>query len=212
MPEVAVRNTEGAEVGTVTLSPAVFEVKPHTPAMHAAVVAHLAALRSGTADTKTRDEVRGGGRKPWRQKGTGRARQGSIRAPQWKGGGVVFGPHPRDYHVDVPKKVRRLALRSALSAKLAEGRMVVLDDLKMESISTKAMLATLARLSLEGKVMLVLAQPDDIVAKSARNVPWLAVRVAPSISTYDLLNADTVVFTKDALAKIEEAQTSEKSL
>jgi len=205
MAEVAVVNSEGAEVGKVTLSPEVFEVQPHISVMHRAVVAHLANRRSGTADTLTRGEVRGGGRKPWRQKGTGRARQGSIRAPHWTGGGVVFGPHPRDYSLGMPKKVRRLALRSALSVKLAEGQIKVVDDLKMDAISTKRLLEILGNMGVEEKTILVLAEPDEIIRKSARNVPWLAVRVAPSISTYDLLNADTVVFEKDALAKIEEA-------
>jgi len=205
MAEVAVVNSEGAEVGKVTLSPEVFEVQPHISVMHRAVVAHLANRRSGTADTLTRGEVRGGGRKPWRQKGTGHARQGSIRAPHWTGGGVVFGPHPRDYSLGMPKKVRRLALRSALSVKLAEGQIKVVDDLKMDAISTKRLLEILGNMGVEEKTMLVLAEPDEIIRKSARNVPWLAVRVAPSISTYDLLNADTVVFEKDALAKIEEA-------
>jgi len=205
MAEVAVVNSEGTEVGKITLSPEVFEVQPHVSVMHRAVVAHLANRRSGTADTLTRGEVRGGGRKPWRQKGTGRARQGSIRAPHWTGGGVVFGPHPRDYSLGMPKKVRRLALRSALSVKLAEGQIKVVDDLKMDAISTKRLLEILGNMGVEEKTILVLAEPDEIIRKSARNVPWLAVRVAPSISTYDLLNADTVVFEKDALAKIEEA-------
>jgi len=205
MAEVAVVNSEGAEVGKITLSPEVFEVRPHVPLMHKAVVAHLANRRSGTADTQTRGEVRGGGRKPWRQKGTGRARQGSIRAPHWTGGGVVFGPHPRNYGLGMPKKMRRLALRSALSVKLAEGQIKVVDDLKMETISTKRLVEILGNIGAEEKTMLILAEPDGVISKSARNVPWIAVRVAPSISTYDLLNADMVVFVKDALAKIEEA-------
>jgi len=205
MAEVAVVNSDGEEVGKITLSPEVFEVQPHASLMHKAVVTHLANRRSGTADTQTRAEVRGGGRKPWRQKGTGRARQGSIRAPHWTGGGVVFGPHPRDYSLGMPKKMRRLALRSALSVKLAEGQIKVVDDLKMEAISTKRLVEILGNIGTEEKTMLVLAEPDQVISKSARNVPWIAVRVAPSISTYDLLNADTVVFVKDALAKIEEA-------
>ena len=207
MPEVAVVNSEGAEVGKVSLSPKVFEVSPHASLMHRAVVNHLANLRAGTADTQTRGEVRGGGRKPYRQKGTGRARQGSTRAPHWPGGGVVFGPHPRDYSLEMPKKMRRLATRSALSVKLAEGQITVVDDLKMESISTKRLIEILEKLGVQGKTMIVLSQPDEVIKKSARNVPWLALRVAPSISTYDLLNADSVVFAKDALSKIEEAQT-----
>lgn len=206
MPEVAVVNSEGAEVSKITLSPQVFEVEAHPSLVHRAVVAHLANLRRGTADTQTRGEVRGGGRKPYRQKGTGRSRQGSIRAPHYKGGGVVFGPHPRDYEQKLPKKMRHLALKSALSDKLSEGQIVVVDELKLDSISTKRLVEVLERLAVQGKAMLVLAEPDEIVQKSARNVPWVSVRIAPAISTYDLLNADMVVFTKDAVAKIEEAQ------
>jgi large subunit ribosomal protein L4 len=206
MPEVAVVNSEGAEVGKVKLSPAIFEVEPHSDLMHAAVVSHLANRRAGTADTLTRAEVSGGGRKPYRQKGTGRARQGTIRAPHYAGGGVVFGPHPRDYGKDMPKKMRRLALKSALSTKLADGQIIVIDDVKLETISTKQMVHLLETLGVQGKTMLVLSEPDETVRRSSRNIPWVAVRIAPSICTYDLLNADTVVFEKDALAKIEEAQ------
>lgn len=204
MAEVAVVNSDGKEVGKMNLPAEVFEVEPHGGLMHKAVVAHLANARAGTADTKTRDEVRGGGRKPWRQKGTGRARQGSIRAPHWPGGGVVFGPHPRDYSIDMPKKMRRLALKSALSDKLSEGAIKLVDEIKMDSISTKRLIAVLDAIGVQGKTMLVLAELDETLVKSARNVPWLAVRVAPSLSTYDLLNADTVVLCKDAVAKLEE--------
>ena len=205
MPEVAVVNSEGAEVGKITLAPEVFEVEPHASVMHRAVVAHLANSRSGTADTKTRAEVRGGGRKPWRQKGTGRARQGTIRAPHFAGGGVVFGPHPRDYNLGMPKKMRRLAVKSALSAKLSEGQIVVMDELKLDSIGTKRLVEVLAKLDVAGKTMLVLAEPDEVIRKSARNLAWVIVRIAPGLCTYDLLNADTVIFTKDAVAKMEEA-------
>jgi large subunit ribosomal protein L4 len=206
MPEVAVVNLEGTEVEKIMLSPEIFEVQPHMAAVHKAVVTHLANLRTGTADTLTRAEVSGGGRKPWRQKGTGRARQGSIRAPHWKGGGVVFGPHPRDYSLKIPKKVKRLALRSALSAKLADGQLKVVDKLAMDEISTKGLIGILEKIGAEGKVLLVLGQSDETVAKSARNIPWVSLRVSPSICTYDLLNADIVVFEKDAIAKLEEAQ------
>lgn len=206
MPEVAVVNSEGAKVGKVKLSPKVFEVEPHAGLMHKAVIAHLANRRSGTADTKVRSEVRGGGKKPYRQKGTGRARQGTIRAPHFTGGGVVFGPHPRDYSADMPKKMRRLAVRSALSDKLAQGQLIILDELVMDSISTKRLVEVLEKLGVQGKTMLVLGEQDETIKKSAKNVPWVALRVAPSISTYDVLNADTLIFTKGALAKIEEAQ------
>lgn len=204
MPEVAVVNSDGAEVGKMTLSPEVFEVKPNTSIVHRAVVDHLATLRQGTADTKTRGEVSGGGRKPYRQKGTGRARQGSIRAPHYYHGGVVWGPHPRDYSAEMPKKMRRLALRSALSVKFAEGQIKVLDELKLDAISTKRLVEVLAPLT-TGKTMLILAQADENIKKSAKNIPWLIVRMSPSICTYELLNSDVVLFTKEALAKLEEA-------
>jgi len=204
MPRVAVLDSEGTKVGTATLKPEVFVVQPNGPVMHRAVVAHLAKIRAGSADTKTRAQVRGGGAKPYRQKGTGRARQGSIRAPHYRHGGVVFGPHPRDYDIEMPKKMRRLALRSALSAKLAEGSIVVIDELKIESISTKRLIEILGKLGADVKTLLVLGEPNEIVVKSARNIPWVAVRVAPSISTYDLLNADQIVLTKGALKSIQE--------
>jgi len=206
MPELAVLNTDGVEVGKIDLLPEIFEVAPNEAVVHKAVVAHLAEMRRGTADTKTRSDVSGGGVKPWRQKGTGRARQGSIRAPHWRHGGIVFGPHPRDYSVDMPKKMRRLAIRSALSAKFADGCIRVLDELRFDDFSTKKMLGILESLGLEGKTLLVVGEPDDKVIKSARNIPWVLVRVAPSVSVYDIVNADVLVFTKDALAKVQEAQ------
>jgi large subunit ribosomal protein L4 len=206
MPEVAVVNSEGAEVEKINLPAEVFEVKVNAGLMHDAVIAHLANRRSGTADTKTRSEIRGGGKKPYRQKGTGRARQGTIRAPHYNGGGVVFGPHPRDYGIRMPKKMRRLAIKGALSSKLAEGQIIVVDDLKLEAIGTKRFVEIMDKLNVQGKTMLVIAEPDEIVRKSARNVPWLILRVAPGISTYDLLNSDTVVFTKGALAKLGEVE------
>lgn len=205
MPEVAVVNTEGAEVGKIKLSPEVFELAPHASLMHMAVVTHLANRRAGNADTLTRAEVRGGGRKPYRQKGTGRARQGTIRSPLYAGGGVVFGPHPRDYDQKMPKKMRRKATKCALSAKLAEKQMMILDELKMDAISTRALVEILEKLGVEGKTMLVLGEPDEIVRKSARNIPWVMLRVAPTISTYDILNSDILIFTKGAVAKVEEA-------
>ena len=206
MPEVAVVNSEGAEVEKINLPAEVFEVKVNAGLMHDAVIAHLANRRSGTADTKTRSEIRGGGKKPYRQKGTGRARQGTIRAPHYNGGGVVFGPHPRDYEIRMPKKMRRLAIKGALSSKLAEGQIIVVDDLKLEAIGTKRFVEIMDNLNVQGKTMLVIAEPDEIIRKSAKNVPWLILRVAPGISTYDLLNSDTVVFTKGALAKMGEVE------
>jgi large subunit ribosomal protein L4 len=206
MPEVAVVNSEGAEVGKISLSSEVFEVQPHVSLMHRAVVAHLNNLRSGTSETLTRGEVRGGGKKPYRQKGTGRARQGTIRAPQYPGGGIVWGPHPRDYSQEMPKRMRRHAIRSALSIKVAEGQMVVVDDLKMDAISTKTLAAMLSRIGAQGKTILLLAEPNDTIYKSARNIPWLIVRIAPSISTYDLLIAEKIIVAKDAVAKLEEVR------
>ena len=206
MPEVAVVNSEGAEVEKINLPAEVFEVKVNAGLMHDAVIAHLANRRSGTADTKTRSEIRGGGKKPYRQKGTGRARQGTIRAPHYNGGGVVFGPHPRDYGIRMPKKMRRLAIKGALSSKLAEGQIIIVDDLKLEAIGTKRFVEIMDKVNVQGKTMLVIAEADEIIRKSARNVPWLILRVAPGISTYDLLNSDTVVFTKGALAKMGEVE------
>lgn len=206
MPEIAVVNSEGAEVGKIALSSEIFETTPSIPAMHSAVVAYMANLRSGTSDTLTRGEVRGGGRKPFRQKGTGRARQGSIRAPYFPGGGVVFGPHPRDYDKHMPKKMRRLAIRSAFAAKLTDEAIKIVEDLRQEAISTKTLVTTLNKIGITGKVLLVLHAADEVIKKSAKNVPWITLRVAPSVSTYDLLHADSILITKDAMAKIEEAQ------
>ena len=206
MPEVSVVNSEGSEVGKMALSPTVFEIEPNMAIMHRGVLAHRAAKRSGTADTKTRAEVAGGGKKPYRQKGTGRARQGTVSAPHYAGGGVVFGPHPRDYDVKMPKKMKRLALRSALSARLAEGRIKVVDDLKIDSISTKKLSDVLIKVGAEGKTVLLTGAPDDLIQKSGRNIPWLVMRVVPMVCAYDLLDANTVIATKDALTKIEEAQ------
>ena len=206
MPEVAVINAEGANAGKIDLPAEIFETTPHVPLMHRAVVAHLANRRSGTADTMTRGEIAGGGKKPYRQKGTGRARQGTIRAPHYTGGGVVFGPHPRDYDQKMPKKMRRKAINSAFASKLADEKIVVLDELKMDAISTKTLVGILDKIGVEGKTMLVLAGPDETIRKSARNIPYVMLRVAPTISAYDILNSDVIVFTKDAVAKIGEAQ------
>lgn len=207
MPEVAVVNSEGAEVGKIALSPEVFEVQADPSLIYRAVIDHLAKLRTGTADTKTRGEVNGGGKKPFKQKGTGRARQGTTRAPHWPGGGVVFGPHPRDYSVEMPKKQRRLANRAALSAKVADGQFIVMDDLKLDAISTKSLVKALSGIGVVGKkTMLVIAESNEAIRKSGWNIPWLTVRVAPFYCTYDLLNSDAVVFTKDAVVKVQEAQ------
>ncbi|MEW6426253.1 MAG: 50S ribosomal protein L4 [Bacillota bacterium] len=202
MPQVALYNVNGEQVGEVELNQDVFG-PINKFVLHDAVVKHLAGRRRGTHDTKTRAEVRGGGRKPWRQKGTGRARHGSIRSPIWRGGGIVFGPHPRDYSYALPKKVRRLALRSALSAKLAGGRLVVLDELKLAAPRTKEMRRIMANLGIAGPVLLVTAVRDENAFKSARNLPGVKTVTVEGLTTYDLLAYDTLLITKDALAELE---------
>lgn len=204
MPTVALYNVKGEQVGEIELSDAVFGVAVNEPVIHQVVRMQLANQRRGTASTKTRAEVRGGGRKPWRQKGTGRARHGSIRSPIWRGGGVVFGPKPRDYGFTVPKKMKRLALRSALSAKVAAGELLVLEDLKFEKPRTKQMVEVLSNLKVTGKALVVTAGPDEIVAKSARNIPGVKSIPATNLNVYDLLLHDKLVLTKDAVAKVEE--------
>ncbi|MBP6964780.1 MAG: 50S ribosomal protein L4 [Armatimonadetes bacterium] len=204
MPRVDIVDSEGTKVGQTNLKPQLFGIEVNVPVMHQAVVAHLAKCRQGTHDTLTRAEVAGGGAKPYRQKGTGRARQGSIRAPHYRHGGVVFGPHPRSHDVDLPKKMRRLALRSAFSSKAADKAIIVLDQLTLESISTRKCAEILTKIGANGKTLLVLSDPDQTLIKSLRNIPWVQVRIAPSVSSYDLLNADQVVVTKAALDTIQE--------
>ncbi len=203
MPQVALYNINGEQVGEIELNKDVFG-RVNKFVLHDAVVKHLAGRRRGTSDTKTRAEVRGGGRKPWRQKGTGRARHGSIRSPIWRGGGIVFGPHPRDYSYPLPKKVRRLALKSALSAKAAGGKVLVLDELKLAAPRTKEMLAILDRLGVAGPVLLVTAARDENTFKSARNLPGVKTVTVEGLNTYDILASDTLLFTRDALARVEE--------
>ncbi len=204
MPTVNVLNMAGEVVGKVELSEAVFGVEPNTVAMHAAVVNFLANRRQGTQSTKTRSEVRGGGRKPWRQKGTGHARQGSIRAPQWKHGGIALGPKPRKYHFALNKKLRRVALLSALSSKAAEGTIVVLDQLKLDEIKTKAMIGVLKAVGAEGKALVVMPEVDLNVVKSARNIPDVKTTLTNTLNVYDILYYDKFVIVKDAVEKIEE--------
>lgn len=198
MPTVAVHDMEGREVGTLALRDDFFGIEPNEAVMHQAVVTYLANQRQGTHDTRTRAEVAGGARKPYRQKGTGRARQGSIRAPQFRHGGVVFGPHPRDYHKDLPKKMRRLAIASAFSARVAEGDVIVVDDIRLEEISTKRMAEFLERLGVPpgSKVLLVLAQRDEVLWKSVRNIPGVKITVAPNVNTYDLLWAEKILLAR----------------
>jgi large subunit ribosomal protein L4 len=204
MPKVAVYNKEGATVGEITLSDAVFGAEVNTGLMHEVVQMYLANQRQGTSDTKTRAEVSGGGKKPWRQKGTGRARQGSTRSPQWRHGGVVFGPHPRSFGWTMPKKARRVALRSALSAKLAAGDIIVIDNFDLDAPKTKEVVALLKNLNAEGKAFIVLAEQSTNVYKSARNIPGVLTNAARNLNVYEVLNANKVVLTQDAVAKVEE--------
>ncbi|WP_054704927.1 50S ribosomal protein L4 [Bacillus sp. JCM 19041] len=204
MPKVTVFNQTGSEVGDIELADAVFGIEPNKSVLHDAVVMQQASLRQGTHKTKGRSEVRGGGRKPWRQKGTGRARQGSIRSPQWVGGGVVFGPTPRSYSFKLPKKVRRLAIKSALSSKVQGSELVVLDSLQFEAIKTKTMKDVLASLSVDSKALVVTADYNENVALSARNLPGVTFLTADSVNVLDLLKHDKLVITKDAVEKVEE--------
>lgn len=203
MPKVGLFNKEGKQVGDIELNEAVFGAEVNESAVHQVVVAQLANKRQGTQSAKTRAEVRGGGIKPWRQKGTGRARQGSIRAPQWIKGGIVFAPKPRDYRMSVPKSMRKVAMVSALSSKVADNELVVLDELKFDSIKTKQMVAVLNALELN-KTLVITAESDENVFKSARNIQGVCVIPVNNINVYDLLKYNKVVMTKDAVLKIEE--------
>lgn len=204
MPEVAVYNMQGEQVGTVTLNDRIFGLEPNHDLMHRYVVMYLANQRVGTAATKNRGAVRGGGRKPWRQKGTGRARHGSIRSPLWVGGGVVFGPQPRDYRMSMPKKARRAATRSALSAKAKAEGIVVVDELKFTEPKTRMMVSTLENLKVDGKALIVSGERDKNLWLSARNIPGVTAVEAADLNAYLILNHDYLVVTKDALSKIEE--------
>lgn len=203
MANVSVYNMEGKEVGKLELNDAVFGVKINEHLVHMAVVQTLANKRQGTQKAKTRAEVSGGGRKPWRQKGTGHARQGSTRAPQWKGGGVVFAPVPRDYSFKLNKKEKRAALKSVLTSRVQENKMIVLDELKLEEIKTKKFKEVMNNLKVE-KAMVVIGEQDQNVIISARNLPTISTAVVDNINVYDILKGDTLVITKDAVAKIEE--------
>ncbi len=204
MANIQVLNMAGKEVSTIELSDAVFGIEPNTAVMHAAVVNYLANQRQGTQSTLTRTEVSGGGRKPWRQKGTGHARQGSIRAPQWTHGGVALGPKPRDYSYSLNKKVKRLALKSALSSKVAENNLVVVDSITMDSFKTKTIVEMLAALNVTGKTLIVLPEVDEKVIKSANNIAGVKTTLVNTLNTYDVLNHDKFVVVVDAVKKIEE--------
>ena len=204
MPRVAVYNTEGKQVGEIDLKDEIFGAEVNQPLLHQAVQVYLANQRQGTQSAKTRAEVRGGGRKPWRQKGTGRARHGSIRSPQWTGGGVVFAPKPRDYSQKLSKKMRRQAMLSALSSKAANNEIKVLDSLVMDRPKTAFISAMLKNLNVDKKVLIVVKGGDEVVAKSARNIPGVKTAFAGSLNVYDILKYDTFLITRDAVQEVEE--------
>lgn len=204
MPKVALYNVSGSQVGEVELNEAVFGIEPNTHVLHSAVLLQRASLRRGTHKVKGRSEVRGGGRKPWKQKGTGRARQGSIRSPQWRGGGVVFGPTPRSYTFKLPKKVRRLAIKSALSSKVMDNAIIVLDQLTMNAPKTKEFATILSNLQVGRKALVVAPSYDDNVALSARNIPGVKFVAADGINVLDVMSYDQLIITKEAVQKVEE--------
>lgn len=204
MAQVQVYNQEGRKTSKLELSDAVFGIEPNANAMHLAVVSYLANQRQGTQSTLTRSEVRGGGAKPWRQKGTGRARQGSTRSPQWTHGGIALGPKPRKYKVNLNKKVKRLAMKSALSSKVAADEMMVLNKIELESIKTKAVAEMLTKLKAAKKSLIVTAEADETIYKSARNIEGVKVVTVNTLCVYDILNCDSFIVLKDAAKKIEE--------
>ncbi|MEI5909195.1 50S ribosomal protein L4 [Bacillus spongiae] len=204
MPKVALLNQTGSQVGEVELNDSVFGIEPNEAVLFETVIMQRASLRQGNHNVKNRSEVAGGGRKPWRQKGTGRARQGSIRSPQWRGGGVVFGPTPRSYSYKLPKKVRRLAIKSALSTKVAEENILVLEALAFESPKTKEFVAILKNLSINKKVLVVTDELDENVALSARNIPGVTVVTSEGVTVLDVLGHDQLIMTKAAVEKVEE--------
>lgn len=204
MPKLTVYDMSGKSVGDMELSDSIFGIKPNKSVMHAAVVNYLANQRQGTQSTKTRAEVRGGGRKPWRQKGTGHARQGSTRSPQWRHGGIAFGPKPRSYRFTLNKKVRRLALKSAFSSKVLEENFVIIDDIKTSEFKTKNIVEFLKALNIEQKAMIVTKDSDIKVYKSAGNIPGVKASTAGTLNVYDILNHDKFIISKDAVLKLEE--------
>ena len=204
MSTIKVLNMAGVEVGTVELNDSIFGIEPNQAVVHEVVKNHLANCRQGTQSALTRAEVSGGGKKPWRQKGTGHARQGSTRAPQWTHGGIVFAPKPRDYSYVLNKKVKRLALKSVLSAKAAEGKLVVIDSIKMDAIKTADFRKFLNAVNVAGKAVVVTPEKDEIVVKSARNLPGVVTTPASILSVYDIINATYLVLDQAALAQIEE--------
>ena len=204
MPNVSVFDMNGKKVSDLALAESVFGIEPNTYAMHLCVVNYLANQRQGTQSTRTRSEVSGGGKKPWKQKGTGRARQGSTRAPQWTHGGIAHGPKPREYGFSINKTVRRLAMKSAFSSKVAAEELVVLDELKLDAIKTQEVAKVLAALETGKKVLLVLPENNDVLYRSARNIAGVKVSTVNTLNVYDILNCDTMLVLKDSVAKIEE--------
>ena len=204
MPNVTVFDVNGNKVSELALADSIFAIEPNTSAMHLAVVAYLANQRQGTQSTLTRSEVSGGGKKPWRQKGSGRARQGSTRAPQWYHGGIAHGPKPRTYGLAINKKVKRLAMKSALSSKVLDGEMIVLDSLKLDAIKTKEIVKVLSALETGKKTLIVLPEKDDVIYRSARNIAGVKVSLVNTLNVYDILNCNSMLVLKDAVAKIEE--------
>ena len=204
MPKTDILNMKGEKVSELELAESVFAIEPNMSALHIAVVNYLANQRQGTQSTKTRSEVSGGGKKPWRQKGTGRARQGSTRSPQWYHGGIALGPKPRSYRFTINKKVKALAMKSALSSKVAANELLVLDEIKLDAIKTKEIVKMLSALSAAKKTLIVVPEKDEIIYRSARNIEGVKVAPVNAICVYDILNADTMIVAKDAVSKIEE--------
>ena len=204
MPKVTVYNMAGSNVGEIELSEAIFGIEPNASAVHQAVVNYLANQRQGTQSTLTRSEVRGGGRKPWRQKGTGHARQGSIRAPQWRKGGIALGPKPRDYSYSLNKKVKRLALKSVLSDKVKTADLIVVDNISVDGFKTKTMVNMLDALGVQKKALIAMPEKNEQVIKSAANIPGVKTALVNTINVYDIINADKFIVAKDAIAKLEE--------
>ena len=204
MPTISIYDMTGKQTGTMELNAEIFGIEPNVAVMHSAVINYLANQRQGTQSTKTRSEVSGGGRKPWRQKGTGHARQGSTRSPQWTHGGIALGPKPRSYRFALPKKVRRLALKSAFSSKVIAGEMLVLESLTVEEIKTKTIVNMLNALGADRKVLLVLPEKDEKIVLSARNIPGVKTALVNTLNVYDILNCDKFIVVKDAVAQLEE--------
>jgi large subunit ribosomal protein L4 len=204
MSKLSVLDMAGKKVSDIELKDSIFNIEPNMSAMHLVVVSYLANQRQGTQSTKTRSEVSGGGKKPWRQKGTGRARQGSTRSPQWYHGGIALGPKPRTYGIDVNKKVRRLAMKSALSSKVAADEMVVLDSVNLDAIKTKEIAKMFEAIKAQKKVLVVLPENNEVIYKSTRNIEGAKVSTVNTLNVYDILNCDTIVVLKDAVTKIEE--------